>query len=232
MRVIVSGALGRMGSIVCSLLGEDAVGKIDISGETPDIYSFDGEADVIIDFSNHAGTERILKYAAEKKIPAVIATTGHTEEEKKKIFEASGKIPVFYSANMSIGIAKVCACARELAKAYPGADIEIVETHHKNKLDSPSGTALMIAEEIKKERGGEIVCGRSGHALRNSGEIGISSVRCGGIVGEHEVVICTENERITLKHEAFDRKIFALGAIEAAKYIIGKPAGLYNMKDM
>lgn len=156
-----------------------------------------------------------------------------TEEELKYIDECAEIIPVFRSANMSIGVAVLAAFAAEAARVIPDADIEIVETHHRNKLDAPSGTALLIANEIKTSRPeAEFVCGRSGMKKREDNEIGINSIRCGNVVGIHEVIISTPAETITLKHEAHDRSLFAKGAVSAAKFLIGKRAGLYNIKDM
>ncbi len=191
------------------------------------------KADVIIDFSYHAVTEEIVAYAAENKIPAIICTTGHTEPEKNEIVKASEKTAVFYSGNMSIGIATLCDAVKRVVSVFPDADVEICETHHNRKLDAPSGTALMLFDAVKEVRPDAVpVNGRSGQAKREKNDVGISALRMGNIVGIHEVAICTDNERITLKHEAFDRALFADGAIKAAEYLIGKPAGFYNMKTM
>lgn len=241
IKVIMNGAMGRMGKeIVKSIEESDDVeiaALIDINGDGKDVLraidDFTGDADVIIDFSHHTAVHSVLDYAKKRNIPAVVATTGMTEEELKYIDECAESVPVFRSANMSIGVAVLAAFAAEAARVIPDADIEIVETHHRNKLDAPSGTALLIANEIKTSRPeAEFVCGRSGMKKREDNEIGINSVRCGNVVGIHEVIISTPAETITLKHEAHDRSLFAKGAVSAAKFLIGKRAGLYNIKDM
>ena len=198
------------------------------SGYT-DINDFNGEADVIIDFSNHLGTAELLDYAVKRNIPAVIATTGHTDDELKIIEKAAEKIAVFHSANMSLGVALLVELAVKTAAVMPDADIEIVETHHNRKLDAPSGTALMIANAIKKVREkAEFKLGRAGNAKREKNEIGIHAVRRGNIAGIHEVLVSTDTQTITLKHEAHSRALFAEGAISAAEFLAGKPAGLYD----
>jgi 4-hydroxy-tetrahydrodipicolinate reductase len=134
---------------------------------------------------------------------------------------------------MSVGIATLCDAVKRVVSVFPDADVEIVETHHNRKLAAPSGTALMLFDAVKEVRPeAEALCGRSGHGKRTYNEVGISALRMGNIVGIHEVAICTDNERITLKHEAFDRALFADGAVKAAEYLVGKPAGFYNMKHM
>jgi 4-hydroxy-tetrahydrodipicolinate reductase len=190
-------------------------------------------ADVIIDFSFHTLTEEVVDYAASKNIPAVICTTGHTPEEKERISKAAEKTAIFYSGNMSIGIATLCDAVKRVVSVFPDADVEICETHHNRKLDAPSGTALMLFDAVKEVRPDAVaVNGRAGQSKREKNDVGISALRMGNIVGIHEVAICTDNERITLKHEAFDRALFADGAIKAAEYLVDKPAGFYNMKTM
>lgn len=242
MKVIVNGACGRMGKVVLRLLSEgyrgasygggvDAFSTDPAIVKTPDALAEKG--DVIIDFSSHLATADICAYAVRTKTPIVICTTGHTEEELTAIHEAAKSIPVFFSANMSLGVALLCELARQAAALYPDADIEIVETHHNRKLDAPSGTALMIADRIREEReGATYKLGRAGHEKREKGEIGIHAVRLGNVVGQHEVRIGTDTETITLKHEAHDRSLFAEGAVVAASYLIGQGAGLYGMRDM
>ena len=242
MKVIVNGALGRMGKVVVRLLGEgyrgacyaggiDAFSEDTTVAKTPDSLAETG--DVIIDFSSHLATAGICEYAVKTGTPIVICTTGHTEEELAVIHETAKHVPVFHSANMSLGVALLCELARQAASLYPDADIEIVETHHNRKLDAPSGTALMIADRIREEREDAVYkLGRAGHEKRERREIGIHAVRMGNVVGEHEVRIGTDTETITLKHEAHDRSLFAEGAIVAARYLIGQKAGLYGMRDM
>lgn len=193
----------------------------------------DVAADVIVDFSHHAAVGEITDLAERLGIPIVIATTGHTEAEIDTIHRAAENIPVFFAANMSVGVALLCDLAKRAAAAFPDADIEIVERHHTRKLDAPSGTALTIAKEICDVRPeAYISTGRSGRSPRDKNEIGIQSVRIGNVVGDHEIQIATAAETITLKHEAHSRQLFAEGAIVAAEFAIGKSAGIYGMKDM
>ena len=171
MRAIVCGACGRMGRVLRQMINEaldwTLAAGVDPYGQTPDVLpSLDGcpEADVIIDFSHHSGTNALLAYAVERKLPVVIATTGHTPEELAAIAEAAKKIPVFRSGNMSVGVALLCSLAKKAANVFPEADIEIVETHHNHKLDAPSGTALMLAEAIGEARDNPpLPPGRSGN---------------------------------------------------------------------
>ena len=209
------------------------------NGEDKDVFSsldtvtnIDG-ADCIVDFSHHEATPALLEYAVAKNVPVVLATTGHTDDEIKLIYEASKKIPVFYSANMSLGIALLVELAKKTAEAMPDAEIEIIEKHHNRKIDAPSGTALMIANALKEVRPDSYANnGRSGQGKRTKNEIGIHAVRMGNIVGEHEVIVGTENQTITLRHEAHSRALFAEGALAAAAFISDKPAGLYDMKSL
>ncbi len=226
-----------MGKEVLSLLEtcEDAtlacaVDKICENIEIHDLCDYQGEADVIIDFSHHSLTKEVIAYAMGRSLPLVMCTTGHTEEEKALLFEAAKSIPVFYSANMSLGVATLCDLARKAASLFPDADIEIVEAHHNRKLDAPSGTALMIADTIKEVRPqAEYVYGRHGMSKRAPNEIGIHSLRCGNEPGMHEVIIATDYQTLSLKHNAESRAVFAEGAISAARFIKGRCAGLYNM---
>lgn len=243
IRIIVNGANGRMGIEVEKIAaGDDGImvaALADISGDGVSCFRSLSDipastaADVIIDFSHHSAVNDVLSCAVSRNIPAVIATTGHTAEEKEKIREASDKIPVFYSANMSLGVAVLAKLAVTAASAFPEADIEIVETHHNRKKDSPSGTALMLAEAISRARPGSHICAESGtRGLRDPNEIGISSVRRGSITGIHEILISTDSQTLTLKHEAHSRTLFAEGAISAARFIAGKGPGLYGMSDL
>lgn len=241
MKIIINGACGRMGKEVERLVLDsdkyEIAAKIDKFGTDPDcltdINAFDGEADMIIDFSNHLATEALMTYAVKRNLPVIVSTTGHTEEELDMIKEASAKIPVFHSANMSLGVALLCELAVKTASVMPDADIEIVETHHNRKLDAPSGTALMIADEINTVRDKAFLkLGRSGNAKREKDEIGVHAVRRGNIVGIHEVLVSTDSQTITLRHEAHSRALFAEGALSAADFLLGKAAGLYTMKDI
>lgn len=256
MKIIIIGALGRMGKKLIHAIektdneiaayvdiGFDKEKKPNEYNDINDIYINDTNtinkntagvnADVIIDFSFHTYTACVLDFAIKNNIPAVIATTGHTDEEKANIDKAAEKIPVFYSQNMSVGIAAVCDTVKKLLSVFKDADVEIVETHHSRKLDSPSGTAKMLFDAVKEVRpDATMKCGRSGYGKREKNEVGISSVRMGNIVGIHEIIIGTDSEQIVLKHEAYDRELFADGAIKAALYIKDKKAGLYDMKNM
>jgi 4-hydroxy-tetrahydrodipicolinate reductase len=161
----------------------------------------------------------------------VIGTTGHTAEEKQAIQAAAAHIPVFFSGNMSLGIAVLCRLAKQAATMFPEADIEIVEVHHTRKVDAPSGTAKMLFEAVKEVRPQAWAnCGRSGEGKREKDEIGISALRMGNVVGIHEVHICTPSQTLTLRHEAGNRAMFADGAVAAAEFLQGKAAGLYNME--
>ena len=241
INIILNGALGRMGKEVEKLIGNSdefsLAARIDKLSEDnscfKDINDFDGSADIIIDFSFHGCTPALLDYAEKRELPIVIATTGHTQEELERIKSAGEKIPVFHSANMSLGVALLVDLAKKAAEVMPDADIEIVETHHNRKLDAPSGTALIIANALKKVRkNANILTGRSGSGKREKDEIGISSVRMGNIVGIHEVLVSTDNQTITLKHEAHSRALFAEGALSAASFLIGKKAGVYDMNSI
>ena len=241
MRIIVNGAAGRMGAELLRMIengarGAELAAAVDRAGGDGILTSledFNGNADVIIDFSHHSAISSLLAYARSRHIPVVVCTTGHTCDEIEEIREASKYIPVFHSGNMSVGIAVLIKLAAEAAAAFPEADIEIVETHHNRKLDAPSGTALMLADGIRNVRPDAYNnCGRSGNKKREPREIGISAIRRGNIVGIHEVLISTDTQTLTLKHEAHSRSLFAEGAIAAADYLYKCPTGLYNMDDM
>ncbi|MBQ6399273.1 MAG: 4-hydroxy-tetrahydrodipicolinate reductase [Clostridia bacterium] len=198
--------------------------------------SFDAvseEADVIIDFSHHSLTGALMDFAEKRGLPVVLATTGQTEEEKARILAGAGRIPVFMAANYSLGIATLTDLVRRAAALYPEGEIEIVEQHHDRKLDAPSGTALSLFKAVQEVRPeARAVTGRSGQGKRQPEDVGIHAIRMGNIVGIHEVMIGTQNERITLKHEAFSRGVFAEGSLKAAAFLIGRKPGLYDMKDL
>ena len=245
MKILINGIGGRMGAEVKKMVldgyrGASLCAGVDINPIGVDgipVYScwadVNEEVDCIIDFSHHTATEALLNYAVSKNIPVVVATTGHDERESALIVEAAKKIPVFHSANMSLVIALLCELAKTTAKTFPDADIEIIEKHHNRKLDAPSGTALLLAREIQKIREKAFFTfGRQGQAKRMKDEIGIHAIRMGNIVGEHEVIVGTDTQTITLKHEAHSRSLFAEGAIAAADFIKDKCAGLYDMYSM
>lgn len=242
--ILICGMGGHMGREVASMTLSGYCGTSLAAGVDPN--GFDGNAvchktidevtercDCIVDFSHHAATKSILTYAVQHNLPVVLATTGHTEEERALIFAAAEKIPVFFSANMSLGVALLVELAKKTAAAFPEAEIEIVEAHHDRKLDAPSGTALLIARALQEVRGKvPFVFGRQGQAKRTKEEIGIHSLRMGNVVGIHEVMVATDSQTITLKHEAHSRALFAEGALAAARFLQGKPAGMYDMNSM
>ena len=245
MRVLVSGLYGHMGREVAALLKKGAEGgeltagvSLDIDGtfDVPCSESFKdavSDVDCIIDFSHHSCTKDLLEFAVSHELPLVLATTGQTEEEKQMIQEAANRIPLFFAANYSLGVALLIDLAKKAASVMSGAEIEIIERHHNRKVDAPSGTALAIAHAIQEVRPeSQIVNGRNGYGKRQPNDIGIHAVRMGNIVGIHEVVIGTDNQSITLKHEAYSRALFAEGAVKAAAFLMGKTAGLYDMNDL
>ncbi|MBQ8302038.1 MAG: 4-hydroxy-tetrahydrodipicolinate reductase [Clostridia bacterium] len=243
MNILLNGISGFMGREVVKLCeanyrgarlacGVDPKGTDNIYTAFHQIPSIEG-IDCIIDFSHHSATAELLDFAVASKLPLVLCTTGHTEDEVELIESASEKIPLFYSGNMSLGIALLIELAKTTAAALPEAEIEIIEKHHDRKIDAPSGTALMLANAICEVRPEAYTnCGRSGQGKRTPEEIGIHSIRMGNIVGEHEVIIGTQSQTISLKHEAHNRALFAEGAIAAASFIIGHEPGLYDMKSM
>lgn len=197
------------------------------------ISEFGGEADCIIDFSNHAATKDITEYAISRKLPLVVATTGQTEEELSMIKTASKQIPLFYSQNMSLGVAVLSCLAKITAKAFPNADIEIIEKHHNQKLDVPSGTAILLADGIRSVKDDcEYNIGRHEYGKRNKNEIGIHSIRMGGEVGTHEIIFAMGSQVLTLKHEAENRGLFAEGAMSAAEFLVKQDKGFYNMDNI
>ena len=246
MKIIVNGACGRMGKELISAAKSNNIeiaACVDVcscaNGDLPfyrNLASVDVKADVLIDFSNHVSINDISAFVASNPLPCVIASTGHTESELALMRAMAESVPVFYSRNMSLGINVLIDLCRCAVKAFGGeCDIEIIEKHHRNKLDSPSGTALMIAEELLPllPEGASYVTDRSDRrAVRPANEIGISSVRCGAIFGEHEVIISHGAEYLTLKHTAGSRALFAEGALSAADYVMAKAPGMYSMKDL
>ena len=242
MNVIINGAGGRMGKVLCQMIGDrfgsdSHISRVDAfvtgDGYVSTLADCTQPADCIIDFSNHQSTAELMAYAVANKLPVVIATTGQTEEEMEMIRSGALEVPVFFSGNMSLGIALLAQLAKMTAKIFPYANVEIVEKHHNQKLDVPSGTALMLANSVKASRPeAEFLVGRHEHGKRTDKEVGIHSLRLGNVVGEHEVIVNTGTQTISLKHEAHDRSLFAEGALSAAEFLITQKAGLYNMDHM
>jgi 4-hydroxy-tetrahydrodipicolinate reductase len=248
IRAIMHGCNGHMGQVITGLAAEDAeleiVAGIDLSDHIKNTYPVfssledcDAEADVIIDFCSAKAIDGLLGYMVKRNLPAVICTTGLSEEQVRKVREASASVAVLKSANMSLGINMLLKLLKEaaLTLAPAGFDMEIVERHHNQKVDAPSGTALALADSMndaldhaysyKYDRSKE-------RAKREKQEIGISAVRGGNIVGEHEVIFAGTDEVIEFKHTAYSKAVFAKGAIEAAKFLAGKAPGFYDMSDV
>ena len=244
IKVLVHGSNGKMGTHVLECIAKNSelelfcgVDPKTTGCENYKYYdSFDkveGKADVIIDFSFHTLVKGVLDYAVKTETPVLIATTALDDEDKKAVAKASQKVPVFLAANMSVGVALLADFAKQAAKMFPDADIEIVEAHHNRKVDAPSGTAIMLANAIKEVRPeAEYVYGRGGEAKRTKNEIGIHALRMANIVGEHEVYITTDTQQLVLRHNAYDRALFADGAVKAAAFLVGQDKGLYTMQDM
>ena len=235
--VIVTGALGRMGSITVQKVTDapdlTLAAGVDVMGGVKTLEDVSGQAQVLIDFSHHTAAPAIMAWAAKHNVAVVMCTTGHTEEETAAIRAAGEKIPVFYSANMSVGVALLAELAKKTAAVFPDADIEIVETHHNRKADAPSGTALMLGRAIQEVRPQSVFqLGRAGMQKRTPQEIGFHAIRRGNVPGIHEIIVSTDTQSITLRHEVYDRALFADGALTAARFLLGKEPGLYDMADM
>lgn len=247
-RIIMNGCNGKMGQVISGMVAADAEAElaagIDVrdDGHNPypvfaDINDCDVEADCLIDFSTASAVDKMLDYCVARKLPCVLCTTGLSEEQLQKVKEASGKIAVLRSANMSLGINLLLKLVKDAAEALApaGFDMEIVEKHHNLKLDAPSGTALALADAINEELGNEYeyVYDRSSRReKRPEKEIGISAVRGGTIVGDHDVIFAGPDEVITLSHRAYSKAAFGKGAVQAAKFLAKKAAGMYDMSDV
>ena len=237
MRAVICGANGAMGKLICDIFGDEVVGKVSIDGANGVPKTFEElgavAADVVVDFSHHTAIADILAYTRKIGAAAVIGTTGHTPDEKALIYAAAKEIPVFYAGNVSLGIAVLCRLVKQAASYFPDADIEIVEVHHTRKVDAPSGTAHMLFNAIKEVRPNAWEnCGRAGEGKRTKDEIGVHALRMGNVVGIHEVHINTGNQTLVLKHESGSRAMLADGAVAAARFMEGKPAGLYDMESI
>lgn len=247
-KVIMHGCNGKMGQVITNLIAQDPeaeiVAGIDVSQHISNSYPVFSslkectvEADVIIDFASAKAVDELLRFCEKKQMPVVLCTTGLSEEQLKRVKEAATKTAVLKSANMSLGINMLLKLLKEAASilAPAGFDIEIVEKHHNQKVDAPSGTALALADSINDELNNEYeyVFDRSQvRQKRDAKEIGISAVRGGTIVGDHDVIFAGTDEVITFSHTAYSKSIFAKGAIQAAKFLAGKPAGMYDMSDV
>ncbi len=244
--IILCGANGKMGNVIKDIVSKRddcrIAAGIDLNTESdsfPIYSSFDEikeEADVIIDFSNPALLDDLLDFAVKKSMPVVIATTGYDEGQKKQIEEASRKTSVFFTYNMSLGINLLANLAKKAVQILGNSfDIEIIEKHHNQKIDAPSGTALMLADAICEELNKPMKYEYDRHSKREKrteNEIGIHAVRGGTIVGEHEIMFAGRDEIITLSHSARSKEVFAVGAVNAALFLKDKPAGMYSMKEM
>lgn len=245
INVIMHGCNGMMGHMISELMRDDAQAKLVAGIDINDEQHYDYpvfkslkectvKADVIIDFASVKAIDSLLEYCVSEQVPVVICTTGLSEEQMQKIEEASHKVAVLKSANMSLGINTLFNLLQKAAQVFApaGFDMEIVERHHNKKLDAPSGTALALADSLREALDGDYhyVYDRSKeNKRREKSEIGISAVRGGTIVGEHEVIFAGTDEVIEFKHTAYSKAVFGKGAIQAAKYLAGKPAGYYNM---
>lgn len=248
VKILMHGCNGKMGRMITEIVKQDADAQIvagvdkftGIPNEYPvfkEIGQCDVDVDVVIDFSNAGAVDELLDRCVEKGLPVVLCTTGLSEDQLKKVEESSKKIAILKSANMSMGINLLLKLLKDAAKvlAPAGYDIELVEKHHNQKLDAPSGTALALADSINEAMGNEYeyVYDRSQvRKKRDAKEIGISAVRAGTIVGEHEVLFAGTDEVIEFKHTAYSRSVFAKGAVEAGKFLAGQKAGMYDMGDV
>ena len=248
VKIIMHGCNGHMGQVISGIVEKDPdaeiVAGIDIADQGKnsypvftDIDACQVEADAIIDFSSAKATDKLLEYSAARQIPVVLCSTGLSQEQLAKVEETSRKVAVLKSANMSLGINTLLKLVQDAAKvlAAAGFDMEIVEKHHRLKLDAPSGTALALADSINEAMDNQYhyVYDRSTvRQKRDAKEIGISALRGGTIVGEHEVIFAGTDEVIEFKHTAYSRSVFGKGAVEAAKFLAGKESGMYDMSDV
>ena len=246
INILLCGANGKMGKVISRLVFEmddvNISAGIDINTESYDFpvykspFEFEGNCDVIIDFSHPSGFDTLLDYAVEKRVPVVMCTTGLSDENRQRLKDEAAKIPVFFSANMSLGVNLLIDLAKKAtAVLEENFDIEIIERHHNQKIDAPSGTALAIADAIadaSKDNKNYVYDRHSVRRKRSKDEIGIHAVRGGTIVGDHDVIFAGTDEIIEIKHTAMSKEIFAVGAIKAAKFMAGKGAGYYSMSDL
>lgn len=247
-RVILNGCNGHMGRVLTDIISKDPEIEVacgidpytGVQNDYPvftDIASCDVEADVVIDFSNAKAVDALLDYCEKVNLPVVLCTTGLSDEQLARVDETSKKIAILRSANMSLGVNTILDLLKKATEVFApaGFDVEIVEKHHNQKLDAPSGTAIALADAINEVADGQYTYVYDRHdrrQKRDPKEIGISSVRGGSIVGEHDVIFAGLDEVITIQHTAYSKSIFANGAVSAAKFLAGKPAGMYGMPDV
>lgn len=248
LNIMLSGCNGQMGKAISELVSKNSnmkiIAGIDIrDGESPfgyPVYSdpskYEGDVDVLIDFSNPSSLSPLIDFCIEREVPAVLATTGYTDEQISLIEQTASRIPIFRSSNMSVGICLITELACQAASLLgTNFDIEITERHHSKKLDSPSGTAISIADSISKVLSYQPIFKYGRHSARERRqpeEIGVHSIRGGTIIGDHEVLFAGDDELIEIRHSAHSRKVFANGALVAAEYISKLNPGLYNMKNL
>lgn len=248
VNIIMVGCNGKMGQVITGIVNDDAesqiVAGVDVYDDGHNAYpvyaniaQVQEEADVIIDFSNPASLDSILEYAVRNQVPAVLCSTGYSQEEIAKIEEASKKVAILRSGNMSLGINTMAKVMKVVTKALAdaGFDIEIVEKHHNQKIDAPSGTAIMLADAINEQLDNQYEYRYDRSQVREKRpqkEIGISAVRGGSIVGEHEIIFAGKDEVLEFKHTAYSKAIFGKGAVQAAKFLKGQKAGMYSMKEV
>ena len=246
INILLSGANGKMGKVITRLAADmediNICAGVDINTESDAFpvfsspFEFDGECDVIIDFSHPSVFDTLMDYAVEKNVPIIMATTGLSPENRQRLIVESKKIPVFFSANMSLGVNLLIDLAKKAtAILEDNFDIEIIERHHNQKIDAPSGTALAIADAIADTAIGSKNYVYDRHSVRrkrSKDEIGIHAVRGGTIVGQHDVIFAGTDEIIEIKHTATSKEVFAVGALKAAKFMCGKPSGYYSMNDL
>ena len=248
IKIIMHGCNGKMGQVISDIVEQDdnavITAGIDIVDNRPnsypvytDIKQWDAEADVVIDFSSAAAVDPLMEYCEKRNLPLVLCSTGLSEEQITNIHKLSNKLAILKSANMSFGVNTVMKVLKNVTKllAEAGYDIEIVEKHHNQKVDAPSGTAIALADVMNEELNNEYEYRYDRSDIREKRkkkEIGISAVRGGTIVGDHDIIFAGTDEVIEISHRAYSKAVFAKGAVEAAKFLAGKPAGLYDMSDV
>jgi len=247
IKIIMNGCNGKMGQVITKIVADtddcEIVGGVDLNDSIKNTYpvyksisEVKEKADVIIDFSHPSTLTSVLNYAKDTKTPAIICTTGLSAEQRQEIVDTSKEVAMFFSANMSLGVNLLIDLVTKAAKILEeNFDIEIIEKHHNQKIDAPSGTALAIADAIADSITKEAEYTYDRHSVRkkrSKNEIGIHSMRGGTIVGEHSVIFAGQDEVIEVKHQATSKEVFAVGAVRAAKFLAGKPAGMYEMKDL